>query len=85
LAGRTGIAQPTIAKIETGNEIPRVDTLDRLLRECGEAIDVVPIAGVGIDRTGIRTLLSLTPAERIATLRDEAATLDRVAVARRRR
>jgi len=85
LAHQTGIAQPTVARIEVGSEIPRVDTLVRLLRACGETMEVVPRPGVGIDRTGIRALLALTPAQRVETLRDEAATLARLTGARRLR
>ena len=85
LAHRTGVAQPTVARIEVGSEIPRVDTLERLLRACGETMEVLPRAGVGIDRTGIRALLALTPAQRLEGLRNEAATLARVTGARRLR
>jgi predicted transcriptional regulator len=83
LAARTGIAQPTIARIERGHDDPRVGTLDRLLHACEETIEVVPRAGAGIDRTEIRELLALTPAERVAALVDEARTLDRLIHARR--
>ncbi len=65
LAAVTGVAQPTIARIERGREVPRVDTLDTLLRACGDAVEAVPLAGVGLDRTVIRQLLRLTPAERV--------------------
>jgi hypothetical protein len=41
-------------------------------------IESVPVAGSGIDRTEIRVLLALTPAQRMATLGDEASTLDRL-------
>jgi hypothetical protein len=74
-----------VARIAVGSEIPRVDTLTRLLRACGETIEVLPRAGVGIDRTGIRALLALTPAQRIAMLRDEATTLARLSDARQLR
>jgi predicted transcriptional regulator len=83
LALRAGVAQPTVARIEVGSEVPRVDTLDRLLRVCGETIDTVPRAGVGVDRTGIRELLALTPAARLASLREEAAAHERLRRARR--
>jgi transcriptional regulator with XRE-family HTH domain len=85
LAHQTGIAQPTVARIEVGSEIPRVDTLVRLLRACGETMEVLPRPGVGIDLSGIRALLELTPAQRVETLRDEAATLARLTGARRLR
>jgi predicted transcriptional regulator len=83
LASATGIAQPTVARIEVGTETPRLDTFSRLLSACGMTIAVVPNTGQGIDRTEIRALLKLTPAERLRTLRDEATTLDRLTSARR--
>jgi transcriptional regulator with XRE-family HTH domain len=83
LAAQTGIAQPTIARIERGRDNPRVDTLERLLRACGRELDMVPRTGVGIDRSSIRVLLAQTPAERISALVDEAGTLDRLDTARR--
>lgn len=75
LAAATGVAQPTIARIERGLETPRVDTLDRLLRACGDALEAVPLAGVGVDRTVINQLLRLSPAERIELSTQEAETL----------
>jgi transcriptional regulator with XRE-family HTH domain len=85
LAERTGVAQPTIARIESGTETPRVDTLERLLRSCGDTLDVLPRAGTGIDRTGIGVLLAMSPAQRVAALIEEAPVLDRLATARRLR
>jgi len=83
LAERTGVAQPTIARIERGVEVPRVDTLDRLLRACGEALEVVAKAGDGVDRTTMRELLRLTPAARVAGLVVEGPVHERLARARR--
>jgi predicted transcriptional regulator len=85
LAHLTGISQPTVARIEVGAEMPRIDTLTRLLWACGETIEVLPRAGIGVDRTGIRALLRLTPAQRLGTLREEASTLDRLLTARKLR
>jgi predicted transcriptional regulator len=82
LAALTGVAQPTIARIESGESDPRVGTLDHLLRACDEMLEALPTAGTGIDRTTIRELLAQTPAERMSTLTAEAATLDRLAAAR---
>ncbi len=76
LAARTGIAQPTIARIESGRDNPRVDTLERLLEACGETMETLPRAGLGIDRSLIRELLALTPAQRAATLADDALLSD---------
>lgn len=75
LAAATGVAQPTVARIERGLETPRVDTLDRLLRACGDALEVVPLGGVGVDRSVIRQLLRLSPAERIELSKQEAETM----------
>jgi transcriptional regulator with XRE-family HTH domain len=65
LAGRAGVAQPAISRIERGHLSPRVDTLDRLLRACGRGIDLVPRPGADLDRTLIRERLRLSPAERL--------------------
>jgi transcriptional regulator with XRE-family HTH domain len=84
LAELTGVAQPTIAKVERGSAVPRVDTLARLLAACGEEIQAVPKRGQGIDRTLIRELLRMSPAERLRLLTDDAAGLARLERARRR-
>ena len=69
------MAQPTIARSNGAWRRPRVDTLDRLLRACGDALEAVPLAGVGIDRTVINQLLLLSPAERLRLSAQEAETL----------
>ncbi len=66
LAVRSGVPQSAIARIESGRVIPRIDTLDRLLRACGVSLETRPIPpGYGVDRTLIHEMLRLTPAERI--------------------
>jgi len=75
LAAATGVAQPTVARIERGHEVPRVDTLDTLLRACGDSMEAVPLAGVGLDRTVILQLLGLTPAERAKSAVNDAEAL----------
>ena len=52
---------------------------DREIEASGPAERV----GVGVDRSGIRELLRLTPAERLATLQEEAAFIARLRTARR--
>ena len=64
LARRVGMPQPTLSRIERGLASPRFDTLDRLLRECGRALDLVGRPGLEVDRTLIRERLRLTPGER---------------------
>ena len=75
LARRTGVAQPTIARIETGVADPRVDTLRRLLAACGARLSVEPLPGFGVDRTQMRELLRLSPRARVESLRRDAAGL----------
>ena len=65
LARRSGIAQPAISRIESGRAVPRVDSLGRLLEACGLRLDIRPLGGEGIDRSAIRELVALTPAERL--------------------
>ena len=43
LAARTGIPQPTIARIESGSQAPRFDTVSRLLGACGHELRSVPV------------------------------------------
>ncbi|MGH9399053.1 MAG: helix-turn-helix domain-containing protein [Thermoanaerobaculia bacterium] len=78
LAVRSGVPQPAIARIESGRTMPRADTLQRLLRACGVRLDLAPIAGEGVDRTAIRRLLALSPAERAKLAVEEAHNLERV-------
>jgi predicted transcriptional regulator len=65
LADLAGVPQPAIARIESGRVQPRVDTLGRLLRACGWDLEVVPRSGIGVDRTVMRSLLRMTPEERL--------------------
>ena len=78
LARRTGVAQPTIARIERGQVEPRVGTMSRLLQACGARLAVEPVPGHGIDRTQIRDVLALTLRQRLESLRGDAAGLDRL-------
>jgi transcriptional regulator with XRE-family HTH domain len=78
LARRAGVPQPTVAKIETGVIVPRVDTLDRLLEPIGQTLEVTPRPGAGLDRTGYRELLRLTPRQRLERAADEARALARL-------
>jgi transcriptional regulator with XRE-family HTH domain len=64
LAERTGIPQPSIARIEAGETRPRIDTLERLLGATGHALEVEARLGEGVDRSHIRALLALTPDQR---------------------
>lgn len=83
LARRTGIAQPNIARIEAGGRSPRVDTLETLLRACGQSLIVVRTMGTKVDREPIRALLQRAPVERIAVVGLRAARILQVLAARR--
>ncbi|MCB0971246.1 MAG: helix-turn-helix domain-containing protein [Acidimicrobiales bacterium] len=78
LSRRTGVAQPTIARIERGLVDPRVGTIDRLLAACGACISVEPVPGYGIDRSQMRELLRLSARERVELLRRDASGLARL-------
>lgn len=41
LAGRAGTSHATLAAYEAGRTVPRVDTLERILRAAGYAADIV--------------------------------------------
>lgn len=75
LAVRTGVAQPTIARIEGGLTNPRLDTLERLVEACGARLSVESVPGYGVDRTQMRELLKLSPRARVESLRRDAAGL----------
>ncbi len=78
LASAAGVPQPVIARIESGRVRPRVDTLDNLLRHCGETLEARPIRGIGVDRSLMRELLRLTPGERLRLASREAQSLSRL-------
>lgn len=65
LALRTGVAQPTIARIEGERADPRTGTLERLLMACGEHVEAMPRIGQGVDRTLIADMRARPPRERI--------------------
>ena len=64
LALASGIPQPSIARVERGASIPRVDTLERLLRAAGQELEPAARLGDGVDRSQIRALLAMTADQR---------------------
>lgn len=80
LGRRAGVSQTTISQIEHDKTSPRFETLDRLLSVCGFELELIPRAGVGIDRTVMRELLQLTPAERARIAIAEARNLERIPI-----
>jgi transcriptional regulator with XRE-family HTH domain len=78
LAERAGVPQPTVARIESGAVVPRLDTLDRLLRWCDRELTTVPRAGIGVDRSQIIQILRISPRARLDLLVGDARGLDRL-------
>ena len=78
LARAANVPQPVIARLESGGAIPRIDTLDKLLRHCGEGLEARPRRGAGIDRTLIRRMLQLSAIARLQAASDEANSLERL-------
>lgn len=85
LAHLAGVAQPAVARIERGAVIPRVDTLQRLLRACGEELFTGPRLSQGVDVTLIDDLLEQTPAARAASMADASRKMTALKQSMRRR
>lgn len=85
LARRLGVPQSQIARIESGAAVPRVDTLDRFLSACGETLESAPRPGIGVDKTGYREMLRLSPRGRLEAAAAASAGLARLLEAARRR
>jgi len=71
----TGVPQSTIGRIESGAVMPRVDTLDALLKACDENLEAMPLLGQGIDRTLISYMLAMTLEDRFEYARSAAENL----------
>jgi len=65
LARRSGIPQSAIARIERDRQVPRLDTLERLLKACGFELRLGPIRGGGVDRSQLREWVEMSPPERL--------------------
>lgn len=79
LARRLGTTQSAVSRWERGHETPRVDTLGRVLQECGFEVDLTFRRHDDEDRSQIRHMLSLTPTERIRHFR---SAIDAYGIAR---
>ena len=82
LSRRTGVPQSAIARIEGGLQVPRADTLERLLAACGFELRLGPVRGGGVDRSLIEHGLDLSPAERADGAANYGQVLDRLRAAR---
>lgn len=65
LSRRTGVPQSAIARIEGGRQMPRADTLEKLLKACGFELRLAPTRGGGVDRSQVEEWLAFPPAERL--------------------
>ncbi len=81
LASRSGVAQPVIARIESGRSNPAFETVEKLLSATGMTLEIRQVVGsepgAGVDRTLIRGLLPLTPDQRLRHASDVANNLAR--------
>jgi transcriptional regulator with XRE-family HTH domain len=82
LSRRTGVPQSAIARIERGLQVPRTDTLERLLTACGFGLRLGPVRGGGVDLSLLDHWLELTPAERAEGAAEYGRVLDRLEAAR---
>jgi transcriptional regulator with XRE-family HTH domain len=80
LAGRLGVSQAAIAKLERPGANPTVDTLDRALWATGHLLMLdAPARQAGMDESLIRRQLELTPAQRIRGIETMYAQMQRLA------
>lgn len=82
LAARLGTTQSAVSRWERGLDIPRVDTLGRILQACGFEADLRFRRHDDVDRSQIAYQLSLDPAARARVF---DSMIDAVAEARRAR
>jgi transcriptional regulator with XRE-family HTH domain len=82
LASRLGTTQSAIARWETSEVSPRLDTLARIADACGLEAHIVWAENSDVDRNQIRWHLSLTPRHRLQVLREMLAFEARAHVAR---
>lgn len=82
LAQKARVPQPMVSLIESGRQDPRHSTLLRLLSSCGLDVDLVAIAGTGVDRSQFVETLKLTPTDRVRRALGTADFVRRVRRAR---
>ncbi len=78
LARRAGIPQSAIARIERSHQVPRLDTLERLLKACGFELRLGPARGGGVDRGQIQEWIEMSPAERLRRATGYGRMFDRI-------
>jgi len=69
LARRLGVAQPVVARLESGSANPTVETLDRALHATGRRLTLATEPyRPAVDERLIRKHLDLTPSQRVEAL-----------------
>jgi transcriptional regulator with XRE-family HTH domain len=61
LAARVGTTQSAVSNWERGRDVPRVDTLGRILQACGFEVDLTFRRHDDVDRSQIARLVQLEP------------------------
>jgi transcriptional regulator with XRE-family HTH domain len=84
LACATGVAQPAIARWESGRVSPRVDTLERVIEAAGLRARVELDEDDAFDRDQILERLAWAPVDRLRYLTDMLAFEERAQHARER-
>lgn len=78
LARKAGLPQSAIARIERGQQVPRYDTLLRLLEACDFELRLGPARGKDVDVSLIDDWLRLTPTERAEGVAEYGRFLSRL-------
>jgi transcriptional regulator with XRE-family HTH domain len=81
LAARVGTTQSAVSNWERGRDVPRVDTLGRILQACGFEVDLTFRRHDDVDRSQIVQMLEATPDQRIEQVENIAALLGLAALA----
>lgn len=67
LAARLGTTQSVVSRWERGDDEPRLSTLQRIARACGQRL-VLSLEPDDVDRAQIRQQLALSPSDRLASV-----------------
>jgi transcriptional regulator with XRE-family HTH domain len=78
LADRLGTKQSVVSRWERGIEVPRVDTLGRILEACGFEVDLRFRRHDDVDRSQIRAQLAMSPRDRLASSESVAELVELV-------
>lgn len=70
LARRLGTTQSAVSNWERNRDIPRVDTLARILEACGFEADITFRRHDDVDRAQIRESLAMSPTSRLESVRN---------------